>query len=383
MAYNINMDYNKLALELHEKYKGKITTALRDNGEIDRDKLSAYYSPGVGAVSQAIAEDPADLPKYTWTNNLVGVISDGSAILGLGDLGPKAAMPVMEGKALLFKHFANVDAVPIVLDVHQPEEIIAAIKAIAPSFGAINLEDIAAPKCFEIEERLKAELDIPVFHDDQHGTAVVVLAGLINSMKVVGKNLPDCKVVMIGAGAAGTAIAKLLYAYGVHNIYAVDSRGIISDERDDLNAEKTALKQYLRTDISGSLDDAITDADIFIGVSKPGLLTPEMVAKMAKNPVVFALANPVPEIMPDIAKEAGVAVIATGRSDFPNQINNSLAFPGIFRGALDHGVKKITDEHKLAAAEALAALVDHPTADEVIPSPFDERVVPAVADVIR
>ena len=383
MAYNINMDYNKLALELHEKYKGKITTALRDNGEIDRDKLSAYYSPGVGAVSQAIAENPADLPKYTWTNNLVGVISDGSAILGLGDLGPKAAMPVMEGKTLLFKHFANVDAVPIVLDVHQPEEIIAAVKAIAPSFGAINLEDIAAPKCFEIEERLKAELDIPVFHDDQHGTAVVVLAGLINSMKVVGKNLPDCKVVMIGAGAAGTAIAKLLYAYGVHNIYAVDSRGIISDARDDLNAEKTALKQYLRTDISGSLNDAITDADIFIGVSKPGLLTPEMVAKMAKNPVVFALANPVPEIMPDIAKEAGVAVIATGRSDFPNQINNSLAFPGIFRGALDHGVKKITDEHKLAAAEALAALVDHPTADEVIPSPFDERVVPAVADVIR
>ena len=380
------MDYNKLALELHEKYKGKITTALRDNGEIDRDKLSAYYSPGVGAVSQAIAEDPADLPKYTWMNNLVGVISDGSAILGLGDLGPKAAMPVMEGKALLFKYFANVDAVPIVLDVHQPEEIIAAVKAIAPSFGAINLEDIAAPKCFEIEERLKAELDIPVFHDDQHGTAVVVLAGLINSMKVVGKNLADCtdcKVVMIGAGAAGTAIAKLLHAYGVHNIYAVDSRGIISDERDDLNAEKTALKQYLKTDISGSLNDAITDADIFIGVSKPGLLTPEMVAKMAKNPVVFALANPVPEIMPDIAKEAGVAVIATGRSDFPNQINNSLAFPGIFRGALDHGVKKITDEHKLAAAEALAALVEHPTADEVIPSPFDERVVPAVADVIR
>ena len=383
MAYNINMDYNKLALKLHQKYKGKITTALRDSGEIDRDKLSAYYSPGVGAVSQAIAENPADLPKYTWTNNLVGVISDGSAILGLGDLGPKAAMPVMEGKALLFKHFANVDAVPIVLDVHEPEEIIAAIKAIAPSFGAINLEDIAAPKCFEIEERLKAELDIPVFHDDQHGTAVVVLAGLINSMKVVGKNLANCKVVMIGAGAAGTAIAKLLYAYGVHNIYAVDSRGIISDERDDLNAEKTALKQYLRTDISGSLNDAITDADIFIGVSKPGLLTPEMVAKMAENPVVFALANPVPEIMPDIAKEAGVAVIATGRSDFPNQINNSLAFPGIFRGALDHGVKKITDEHKLAAAEALAALVDHPTADEVIPSPFDERVVPAVADVIR
>ena len=377
------MDYNKLALELHEKYKGKITTSLRDQEELDRDKLSAYYSPGVGAVSQAIAENPTDLPKYTWTNNLVGVISDGSAILGLGDLGPKAAMPVMEGKALLFKYFANVDAVPVVLDVHQPEEIIATIKAIAPSFGAINLEDIAAPKCFEIEERLKAELDIPVFHDDQHGTAVVVLAGLINSMKVVGKNLADCKVVMIGAGAAGTAIAKLLYKYGVHNIYAVDSRGIISDARDDLNAEKTALKQYLKTDISGSLDDAITDADIFIGVSKPGLLTPEMVEKMAEKPVVFALANPVPEIMPDTAQEAGVAVIATGRSDFPNQINNSLAFPGIFRGALDHGVKKITDQHKLAAAEALAALVENPTTDKVIPTAFDKGVVEAVANIIR
>ena len=377
------MDYNKLALELHKKYKGKITTSLRDQEELDRDKLSAYYSPGVGAVSQAIAENPADLPKYTWTNNLVGVISDGSAILGLGDLGPKAAMPVMEGKALLFKHFADVDAVPIVLDVHQPEEIIAAVKAIAPSFGAINLEDIAAPKCFEIEERLKAELDIPVFHDDQHGTAVVVLAGLINSMKVVGKNLADCKVVMIGAGAAGTAIAKLLYTYGIHNIYAVDSRGIISDARDDLNVEKTALKQYLKTDISGSLDDAITDADIFIGVSKPGLLTPELVQKMAKDPIVFALANPVPEIMPDVAQEAGVAIIATGRSDFPNQINNSLAFPGIFRGALDHGVKKITDQHKLAAAEALAALVENPTTDKVIPTAFDKGVVDTVANVIR
>ncbi len=377
------MGYNKLALELHKKYKGKITTSLRDQEELDRDKLSAYYSPGVGAVSQAIAENPTDLPKYTWTNNLVGVISDGSAILGLGDLGPKAAMPVMEGKALLFKYFANVDAVPIVLDVHQPEDIITAVKAIAPSFGAINLEDIAAPKCFEIEERLKAELDIPVFHDDQHGTAVVVLAGLINSMKVVGKNLADCKVVMIGAGAAGTAIAKLLYTYGVHNIYAVDSRGIISDSRDDLNAEKTALKQYLKTDISGSLDDAITDADIFIGVSKPGLLTPEMVEKMAEKPVVFALANPVPEIMPDIAQEAGVAVIATGRSDFPNQINNSLAFPGIFRGALDNGVKKITDQHKLAAAEALAALVENPTTDKVIPTAFDKGVVEAVANIIR
>ena len=377
------MDYNKLALELHEKYKGKITTSLRDKEELNRDKLSAYYSPGVGAVSQAIAENPADLPKYTWTNNLVAVISDGSAILGLGNLGPKAAMPVMEGKALLFKHFADVDAVPIVLDVHEPEEIIATVKAIAPSFGAINLEDIAAPKCFEIEERLKAELDIPVFHDDQHGTAVVVLAGLINAAKLTGRNLADCKFVVIGAGAAGTAIIKLLNLYGAKNIVAVDSRGIVGKSRTDLNAEKTALLEYVDASQSGSIEDAITDADVFIGVSRAGLLTPELVQKMAKDPIVFALANPIPEIMPDIAKQAGVAIIGTGRSDFPNQVNNSLAFPGIFRGALDHGVKKITDQHKLAAAEALANLVENPTVDKVVPTAFDEGVVEAVANVIR
>lgn len=377
------MDYNKLALELHEKYKGKITTSLRDKEELNRDKLSAYYSPGVGAVSQAIAENPADLPKYTWTNNLVAVISDGSAILGLGNLGPKAAMPVMEGKALLFKHFADVDAVPIVLDVHEPEEIIATIKAIAPSFGAINLEDIAAPKCFEIEERLKAELDIPVFHDDQHGTAVVVLAGLINAAKLTGRNLADCKFVVIGAGAAGTAIIKLLNLYGAKNIVAVDSRGIVGKSRTDLNAEKTALLEYVDASQSGSIEDAITDADVFIGVSRAGLLTPELVQKMAKDPIVFALANPVPEIMPDVAKQAGVAIIGTGRSDFPNQVNNSLAFPGIFRGTLDHGVKKITDQHKLAAAEALANLVENPTVDKVVPTAFDEGVVEAIANVIR
>lgn len=377
------MDYNKLALELHEKYKGKITTSLRDKEELNRDKLSAYYSPGVGAVSQAIAENPADLPKYTWTNNLVAVISDGSAILGLGNLGPKAAMPVMEGKALLFKHFADVDAVPIVLDVHEPEEIIATVKAIAPSFGAINLEDIAAPKCFEIEERLKAELDIPVFHDDQHGTAVVVLAGLINAAKLTGRNLTDCKFVVIGAGAAGTAIIKLLNLYGAKNIVAVDSRGIVGKSRTDLNAEKTALLEYVDASQSGSIEDAITDADVFIGVSRAGLLTPELVKKMAKDPIVFALANPVPEIMPDVAKQAGVAIIGTGRSDFPNQVNNSLAFPGIFRGALDHGVKKITDQHKLAAAEALAGLVENPTVDKIIPTAFDEGVVEAIANVIR
>ena len=377
------MDYNKLALELHEKYKGKITTSLRDKEELNRDKLSAYYSPGVGAVSQAIAENPADLQKYTWTNNLVAVISDGSAILGLGNLGSKAAMPVMEGKALLFKHFANVDAVPIVLDVHEPEEIIATVKAIAPSFGAINLEDIAAPKCFEIEERLKAELDIPVFHDDQHGTAVVVLAGLINAAKLTGRNLADCKFVVIGAGAAGTAIIKLLNLYGAKNIVVVDSRGIVGKSRTDLNAEKTALLEYVDASQSGSIEDAITDADVFIGVSRAGLLTPELVQKMAKDPIVFALANPVPEIMPDVAKQAGVAIIGTGRSDFPNQVNNSLAFPGIFRGALDHGVKKITDQHKLAAAEALANLVENPTVDKVVPTAFDKGVVEAIANVIR
>ena len=377
------MDYNKLALDLHKKYKGKITTSLRDSDELDHDKLSSYYSPGVGAVSKAIADDPTTLPTYTWTNNLVAVISDGSAILGLGNLGPKAAMPVMEGKALLFKHFAGVDAVPIVLDVHQPEEIIATVKAIAPSFGAINLEDIAAPQCFEIEERLKAELDIPVFHDDQHGTAVVVLAGLINAAKLTGRSLADSKFVVVGAGAAGTAIIKLLHTYGAQHIVAVDSKGIIGSHRTDLNAEKTALLAYVDTSQQGSLEDAMADADVFIGVSRAGLLTPELVGMMAKDPIIFALANPVPEIMPDSAKAAGAAVIATGRSDFPNQVNNALAFPGIFRGALDNGVQKITDEHKLAAAQALAALVDEPTADYVIPSPFDERVVEAVAKVIR
>lgn len=377
------MNYDELALKLHEEYKGKISTSLRDKGELDRDKLSAYYSPGVGAVSKAIYENPNLLPKYTWTNNLVAVISDGSAVLGLGDVGPKAAMPVMEGKALLFKHFAGIDSVPIVLDVHDSEEIIKTVKAIASSFGAINLEDISAPKCFEIESRLKEELDIPVFHDDQHGTAIVVLAGLINAMKVVNKDLKTAKIVVIGAGAAGTAIIKLLNLYGNNSILAVDSKGIISDSRDDLNQEKQNLKAYIKTDVSGTLEDAITDADIFIGVSKAGLLTKEMVEKMAKDPVIFALANPVPEIMPDLAKEAGAKVVATGRSDFPNQVNNALVFPGIFRGALDNKVKKITDQHKLDVANALASLVDNPSYDQVIPSVFDDRVVKAIASVIK
>ena len=377
------MNYDQSALDLHKQYAGKITTTLRDTGELTKDKLSSYYTPGVAAVSRAIAQDPSLLPVYTWTNNLVAVISDGSAVLGLGNIGPKGSMPVMEGKALLFKHFAGIDSVPITLDVHTPDEIVTTVKAIASSFGAINLEDIAAPQCFEIEERLKAELDIPVFHDDQHGTAVVTLAGLINAMKVTGKTLEDCKIVIVGAGAAGTAITKLLHLYAKPQIVAVDSKGILSSGRTDLNDAKKLLLDYIDTSTDGTLEDALTDADIFIGVSQPGLLTPELVEKMAKDPIVFALANPTPEIMPDIAAAAGVAVIATGRSDFPNQINNATAFPGIFRGALDNKVKAITDQHKIAAAEVIAQLVETPDAQNIIPSVFDERIVPAIANVIR
>lgn len=377
------MNYNEIAINLHKQYKGKITTALRDTSELDKHKLSAYYTPGVAAVSKAIHEDSSLMPVYTWTNNLVAVISDGSAVLGLGNIGPHAAMPVMEGKALLFKHFADIDSVPIVLDVHTEDEIVATIKAIAPSFGAINLEDIAAPICFAVEERLKTELDIPVFHDDQHGTAVVTLSGIINAMKVTNKKLSECKIVTIGAGAAGTAIIKLLHRYGVGSIIGVDSKGVIGNARTDLNDEKKALLPYLDASQSGTLDQAIIDADIFIGVSKPGLLTAEMIQKMAPKPIVFALANPTPEIMPDIARTAGAAVVATGRSDFPNQVNNAIAFPGIFRGALDNGVKKITDDHKIAAAEKIASLVENPTADEIIPSVFGERLVPEIASVIH
>ncbi|NCU37453.1 NADP-dependent malic enzyme [Candidatus Saccharibacteria bacterium] len=376
------MDYSSIALALHEKYHGKITISLRDTDHLDKEKLSSYYTPGVAEVSRVIAEDSSLLGRYTWTHNLVAVISDGSAVLGLGNIGPKASMPVMEGKSLLFKHFAGIDSVPIILDVHSADEIVQAVKAIAPSFGAINLEDIAAPICFEVEERLKAACDIPVFHDDQHGTAVVALAGLINAMKVVDKDIHKVKIVLVGAGAAGTAIAKLLYLYGAKNLYAVDSKGIISNTRTDLNKEKLALMQYLNSDVTGGLQDAITGADVFIGVSKPGLLTPKMIVSMAENPVVFALANPTPEIMPDIAISAGAAVVATGRSDFANQINNAIAFPGIFRGALDNGVKQITDEHKIATAKVIAELVSRPTPDKIIPSVFDERLVPSIARVI-
>lgn len=376
------MNYDQLALEQHKAHKGKITTKLRDESEVTREKLSTYYTPGVAAVSRAIADDPSLLPVYTWTNNLVAVISDGSAVLGLGNIGPKGSMPVMEGKALLFKQFADIDSVPIILDVHTPDEIVATIKAIAPSFGGINLEDIAAPQCFEIEERLKAECDIPVFHDDQHGTAVVTLAGLINAMKVTRKNLHECKIVIIGAGAAGTAITKLLHKYGVGSIVAVDSKGVVGSSRTDLNSEKTALLDYVDASASGTLQDALSGADIFIGVSKPDLLTADMVKMMNSDPIIFAMSNPTPEIMPDVAHAAGAAVVATGRSDFPNQVNNAVAFPGIFRGALDNKVRKITDEHKIAAAEAIASLIENPTAEEIIPSVFDTRLVPVIAKVI-
>lgn len=375
------MDLNEQALEIHKKFKGKITTSLRDTPSADTLKL--YYSPGVGGVSKYVAENPGTLRDYTWTNNLVAVISDGSAVLGLGNIGPRGAMPVMEGKSMLFKHFADIDSVPIVLDVHTADEIVAAVKAIAPSFGGINLEDIAAPICFEVEDRLKAELDIPVMHDDQHGTAIVALAGLINAMKVVGRKLEDAKIVVAGAGAAGTAIIKLLHLYAKPRIFVVDSKGVISKNRTDLNEEKKDLLNYSNfSSADGSLEEIIEGADVFIGVSKAGALTPAMVSSMDKNPIIFALANPTPEIMPDEAMAAGAAIVATGRSDFPNQINNALAFPGIFRGALDNRVKAITDHHKIAAAEVIASLVEEPSPTNIVPPVFDDRLVPTIARVI-
>lgn len=377
------MDYAQEALKKHKELKGKIGIQLKDTLD-SKDKLSVYYTPGVAAVSSYVAEHPAETRDYTWLNNSVAVISDGSAVLGLGNIGPYGALPVMEGKAMLFKHFAGIDAVPIILDVHGADEIVAAIKAIAPSFGGINLEDIAAPQCFEIEDRLKAELTIPVMHDDQHGTAIVVLAGLINATKVTGKELRQCRIVTVGAGAAGTAIMKLLHTYGAEHVVAVDSKGIISSTRTDLNPEKRALLSFTNPENqTGTLPDALQQADIFIGVSQPGLLTGDMVRTMAKSPIIFAMANPTPEILPNEALAAGAAVVATGRSDFPNQVNNALAFPGIFRGALDNRVSAITDNHKIAAAEAIAGLVNEPTAEAIIPSVLDPRLVPSVANVIR
>ncbi len=378
------MDIYQKALDEHKRLKGKISISLRATPD-SQEALSTFYSPGVGEVSRVIAKDPSLLSTYTWTNNLVAVISDGSSVLGLGDIGPEGAMPVMEGKAMLFKHFADVDAVPIVLDVHEPDEIVSAIKAISKSFGAINLEDISAPKCFEIEERLIAELDIPVMHDDQHGTAIVVLAGLINAMKVVGKKLDQCRIVLIGAGSAGTAIAHLLEIYSKPEIIAVDTKGAITSDRPDLTPSKQYLASLnlLAPGRAYSLHDALIGADVVIGVSKAGMLSPEDIKVMNDNAIVFALANPEPEIMPELALSAGAAIVATGRSDFPNQVNNVLAFPGIFRGALDNGVKEINVDHKIAAAMAIASLVPNPSPTEIIPNPLNPKVASAVASVIR
>lgn len=382
ICYHRRMDYKKLALEKHKELRGKISVELKDALD-SQEKLSTYYTPGVAAVSSHVAEHPEEARDYTWLNNSVAVISDGSAVLGLGDIGPYGALPVMEGKAMLFKHFAGIDAVPIILDVHTADEIVAAVTAIAPSFGGINLEDIAAPICFEVEDRVKQALSIPVMHDDQHGTAIVVLAGLINAMKITGRELKSCRVVVVGAGAAGTAIMKLLNTYAGPEILAVDSKGIISSGRDDLNDDKKKLLEFTnKEDIGGSLEDALSGADIFIGVSKAGLLTADMVKTMAKDPIIFAMANPTPEIMPDVAKAAGAAIMATGRSDFPNQVNNALAFPGIFRGALDNRVNKITDKHKIAAAEVIASLVEKPSPEQIIPSVLDDRLVPSIAAVV-
>ena len=386
-------DNNKKAILLHKKLGGKIRITPAAPIK-NRDDMSLVYTPGVAAVSTLIAGTNRNLnPKtlqekfakeYTIKKRMVAVISDGSAVLGLGNIGPYGALPVMEGKAALFKSFADVDAFPIVLDTQNVDEIVETIVRIAPAFGGINLEDFAAPHCFEIEDRVKEALDIPVMHDDQHGTAIVVLAALINAAVVVKKEMKTMRVVVAGAGAAGTAVAKLLLLAGVKDILVLDSKGVINKERIDLSLHKSELAT--RTNpmgVEGNLQVALRGADAVIGVSGPGLMTAEDVKLMAEKSIVFGLANPTPEIMPEEAKKGGAAVVATGRSDFPNQINNSLAFPGVFRGALDNKVTKITDEMKLKAARALAALVKSPKADKIIPGPFDKGVMQAVAKAIR
>ncbi len=379
-GYTDVMDIYEQSLQLHKSKKGKITTALR--GEVTPETLKQFYSPGVAEASRYATGSAERLREVSWTNNLVAVVSDGSAVLGLGDIGPEGAMPVMEGKAMLFKHFAGIDAVPIVLNVHTVDEIVETVERISPSFGGINLEDIAAPKCFEIEARLKESLHIPVFHDDQHGTAVVTLAGLINAAKLAGKDVKNLRIVIAGAGSAGIATAKLLALYGAEDIVMVDSKGVISTDREDLTPQKLELAELNTRNRTGTLGNAVEGADVFIGVSKAGLLTKDMVRSMSDKPIIFAMANPDPEITPEDAIEAGAFVIATGRSDYPNQINNVLGFPGIFRGALDNSVTKITDNHKIAAAKALAALVTNPAQDKIIPGPFDDGVVEAVAQSI-
>ncbi|MEN9413038.1 MAG: hypothetical protein RLZZ342_125 [Candidatus Parcubacteria bacterium] len=350
----------------------------------NRSDLSLVYTPGVAAVSMHVAKHPKKAREYTGKGRTIAVVSDGSAVLGLGNIGPLGALPVMEGKCMLFKSFGGVDAVPIVLDVHTVDEIVAAVKAIAPGFGGINLEDIAAPQCFEIERRLIEELDIPVMHDDQHGTAIVVVAALLNALKVAQKNIKHVRVVVTGAGAAGVAVAKLVREAGATTITVLDSKGIIGEHRSDISGHKKELATWTNSaGLRGGLREALTGADVLIGVSGPGLATAADIRLMAPRAIVFAMANPTPEIMPDEAKKGGAFIVGTGRSDFPNQINNSLAFPGIFRGALDNRVHRITERMKLKAAQTIAALVKKPTPDHVVPDMFDARVAKAVAKVIR
>ena len=379
------MTVNEKALLLHKEWNGKLETVSKTPVK-SREALSLAYTPGVAEPCKVIAEDKEQAYTYTWKSNTVAVVSDGSAVLGLGNIGPHAAMPVMEGKAVLFKEFGGVNAVPICLDTQDTEEIIKAVTYLAPGFGGINLEDISAPRCFEIEERLKATLDIPVFHDDQHGTAIVVLAGIINGLKVVGKEVADCKVVVNGAGSAGVAITKLLLTYGFKNVIMCDKVGIISKETEGLNWMQEKMAEVTNpNNETGSLADAMKLADIFVGVSAPNIVNADMVKSMNKDAILFAMANPIPEIMPDVAKAAGARVVGTGRSDFPNQVNNVVAFPGIFKGALEGRATQITEEMKLAAAIAIAGLVpeDKLHEDNIMPEAFDPQVAEVVANAVK
>lgn len=379
------IDVNKEALRISAEKGGKIEIVSKMQIN-NRDDLAIAYTPGVAAVCSAIAENKEDVYKYTSKRNMIAVVTDGSAVLGLGNIGPEAAIPVMEGKAILFKEFANVDAVPISLATQDVDEIVAHVKAIAPSFGGINLEDIAAPRCFEIERRLKAELDIPVFHDDQHGTAIVVLAGIYNALKLVGKSMEQIRVVINGGGAAGIAIAKKLLAAGCRDILVVDMAGLIASDDPDLAKRHQEIAGMTnQANLHGDLEQAVQGADIFIGVSAPGVLKKEWLKSMNDKPIIFAMANPVPEIMPDEAKAGGAYIVATGRSDFPNQINNVLAFPGIFRGALDVRAADITDDMQIAAAKGIASVIPEAelTAEYIIPDPFNPKVVEVVAESVR
>ena len=379
------MDNKEKALKCHEEWNGKLETIAKSKVN-SREDLAIAYTPGVAEPCKVIAENKELAYKYTWKSNTVAVVSDGSAVLGLGNIGPYAAMPVMEGKCVLFKEFGNVNAVPICLDTQDTEEIIEAVKNIAPGFGGINLEDISAPRCFEVEERLKEMLDIPVFHGDQHGTAIVVLAGIINGLRLTGKKKENCKVVVNGAGSAGVAITKLILRYGFKNVTMCDRHGIIGKDYPDLNWMQKKMTEVTNLDnASGTLADALKGADIFVGVSAPNIVTSEMVASMNKDSILFAMANPVPEVMPDVAKAAGARIVGTGRSDFPNQVNNVIAFPGIFRGALEGRATQITEEMKLAAAEALAGLVsdEELNDDFIMPEAFDPRVADVVANAVK